>query len=111
MRVLDVEDQRDIGERLCLVAAVDIMQHEDIDRREIRHAGSRHAPDHPAAERVVQHDHSEFDLGERRQCAARQVPGGYDRAEFTLFRCHDFSSRDERAAGGYLRRPSNHIFL
>ena len=62
MRVLDVEDEANVGDRLRLVAATDVMKDEDVDRRKVGNTGSGHAAHDPAAERMIEHDQPELDL-------------------------------------------------
>ncbi|KAG1247111.1 hypothetical protein G6F57_020245 [Rhizopus arrhizus] len=73
VRVFDIEGEADVGQLLRTLPVVDVMEDHDIGRRQLRQAGSGHAPHRPAVEGMAGDHQAEFDFGQVRRAAAGQM--------------------------------------
>ena len=64
VRILDVEHEPDVAQLLFARTVIDVMQQQDVERRQVLDAGRGHATDHPAIEGVAGDDQSELELGQ-----------------------------------------------
>jgi hypothetical protein len=78
VRVLDVEDEADVGEALRPVAVADGVQDQDLGGRQAGPACGGHAALHPAREAGPGQDQAELDLRQGRGCTGGQMRRGDD---------------------------------